>query len=224
MNVLLIEDEQRISLLVERSLKENGFVVTTAFDGKTGLSMALQEDFSLILLDIMLPGMNGLEVCNAIRKTGNNTPILMLTALGTVDDKVEGLNKGADDYLVKPFHMKELIARVVALTRRNYSVNAESKLNFSEVILDRETKMAYRADKEISLTAKEYKLLELFMENTGKVLSRSVIAERVWGYDFDPNTNIIDVYVNYLRNKIDKGFHTKLLHTMVGMGYVMKEN
>jgi heavy metal response regulator len=223
MRILLVEDEPKISAFIQQGLTENGFSVVAAYDGKTGLSMALQGNYSVIILDVMLPHLNGLEVCQALRAQGVETPVLMLTALGTIDDKVEGLGKGADDYLVKPFHFKELLARIGALTRRAHSSPGENNLEFADVVLDRQKKSAVRAGKEISLTAKEYKLLELFLTNAGRVLSRSQIAERVWGYDFDPDSNVIDVYINYLRNKIDKGFDKKLLHTMVGMGYVLKE-
>ncbi len=224
MRILLIEDEPKIAAFIQQGLTENGISVVQAYDGRTGLSMALQEDYSAIILDVMLPHLNGLEVCASLRAAGIDTPVLMLTALGTIDDKVEGLGKGADDYLVKPFHFKELLARIGALTRRSYAAPAENHLTLADVVLDRQKKTASRAGREITLTAKEYKLLELLLSNKGRVLSRAVIAERVWDYDFDPNTNVIDVYVNYLRNKIDKGFDKKLIHTMVGMGYIMKDS
>jgi len=224
MQILLIEDEPKIAAFIQKGLNENGYKITTAYDGKLGLSMALQGDYDVIILDIMLPVMNGLEVCKKIREEGLNIPILMLTALGTLDDKVHGLQQGADDYLVKPFHFKELIARVQALTRRQYQqVTNTNTLQVSDLILDRNRKFALRDNKEIVLTAKEYALLEMFMQNSNRVLSRSDIAEHVWGYDFDSSSNVIDVYINYLRNKIEKGFSSKLIHTIVGMGYIMKE-
>ncbi len=224
MKVLLIEDEPKIAAFIQQGLSEHGFSVVQAYDGKTGLSMAQQDEFAVIILDVMLPYLNGHEVASRLRVAGTDTPILMLTALGTVDDKVDGLGSGADDYLVKPFHFKELLARLGALTRRSHAQTAEAALEIDDLSLDRERKTALRDEKEIVLTAKEYKLLELFLQNKGRVLSRSLIAERVWGYDFDPNTNVIDVYVNYLRNKVDKGFERKLIHTVVGMGYIMKES
>ena len=168
--------------------------------------------------------MSGLEICKSIRQNGINTPILMLTALGTIDDKVQGLQLGADDYLVKPFHFKELIARIQALTRRqNQHTSNNNELRIADLVLNRSSKIVHRDNKEITLTAKEYALLDMFMQNINRVLSRSDIAEHVWGYDFDTGSNVIDVYVNYLRNKIEKGFSSKLIHTIVGMGYIMKE-
>jgi two-component system, OmpR family, copper resistance phosphate regulon response regulator CusR len=187
--------------------------------------MAIQEDYDVIILDIMLPSINGLEVCEQLRKEQVRVPIIMLSALGTVDDKVEGLQRGADDYMVKPFHFKELLSRIHALTRRNNkNIYTTSSLSFADLHLDRERKIAIRGKKEIILTAKEYGLLELFIVNSNRVLSRSFIAEKVWGNDFDASSNVIDVLINYLRNKIDKGFPNKLIHTVVGMGYSMKES
>ena len=224
MQLLLIEDEPKIVTFIQKGLSEVGYDLTVAYDGKLGLSMALQGDFDVIILDIMLPVINGLEVCKQIREKGINTPILMLTALGTIDDKVVGLQQGADDYLVKPFHFKELIARIQALTRRQtLQVANNNILQVADLRLDRNRKFATRDNKEIVLTAKEYALLEMFMQNSNRILSRIDIAERVWGYDFDSSSNVIDVYVNYLRNKIEKGFSSKLIHTVVGMGYIMKE-
>jgi len=196
-----------------------------AYDGKSGLSIAQQGDFDLIILDVMLPFINGLEICKKIRQADTVTPVLMLTALGTLDDKVEGLQQGADDYLVKPFHFKELIARIQALTRRkNAPVLTNNVSRIADLILDRHKKTAHRNNQEIMLTAREYALLDLFMHNINRLLTRSEIAEQVWGYNFDSNSNVIDVYVNYLRNKIEKGFSSKLIHTVVGMGYIMKVN
>jgi len=224
MQLLLVEDEPKIVTFIKKGLNEVGYDLTVAYDGKLGLSMALQGDYDVIILDIMLPIINGLEVCKRIREKGINTPILMLTALGTIDDKVVGLQQGADDYLVKPFHFKELIARIQALTRRQtFQVSNNSILKVADLRLDRNRKFASRDNKELVLTAKEYALLEMFMQNSNRILSRNDIAERVWGYDFDSSSNVIDVYVNYLRNKIEKGFSSKLIHTVVGMGYIMKE-
>lgn len=225
LQILLIEDEPKIAAFIQKGLSESGYDITVAYDGKLGLSMALQQDFSVIILDIMLPFINGLEICKQIRAANINVPILMLTALGTLDDKVMGLDHGADDYLVKPFHFKELIARIQALTRRQHQQTVGSNtLQMGDLLLDRNKKFAMRDNKEIVLTAKEYALLEMFMQNPNRVLSRSYIAEHVWGYDFDSNSNVIDVYINYLRNKIEKGFSSKVIHTIIGMGYIMKES
>ena len=224
MKLLLVEDEPKIAAFIQKGLNENGHEITIAYDGKSGLSMALQGDYDVIILDVMLPFMSGLEICKSIRQNGINTPILMLTALGTIDDKVQGLQLGADDYLVKPFHFKELIARIQALTRRqNQHTSNNNELRIADLVLNRSSKIVHRDNKEITLTAKEYALLDMFMQNINRVLSRSDIAEHVWGYDFDTGSNVIDVYVNYLRNKIEKGFSSKLIHTIVGMGYIMKE-
>ena len=223
MKLLLVEDEPKIAAFIQKGLNEMGYELTLAYDGKSGLSMALQGHYDIIILDVMLPFVTGLEICKRIRENGINTPVLMLTALGTIDDKVQGLQQGADDYLVKPFHFKELIARVQALARRqNQQVSTNNELHIADLSLNRSSKNVYRDNKEIVLTAKEYALLEMFMQNINRVLSRNDIAEHVWGYDFDSGTNVIDVYINYLRNKIEKGFSSKLIHTIVGMGYVMK--
>ena len=224
MQLLLIEDEPKIAAFIQKGLNENGYGLTIAYDGKLGLKMALQGEYDLIILDIMLPALSGLDICKQIRLAGINTPVLMLTALGTLDDKVHGLRQGADDYLVKPFHFKELVARIEALTRRSHQQPvAINTLQVADLVLDRNRKFAQRDGKEIVLTAREYALLELFMKNTNRLLSRSDIAEQVWGYEFDAGSNVIDVYINYLRNKIEKGFSSKLIHTMVGMGYIMRE-
>jgi DNA-binding response OmpR family regulator len=227
MKFLLVEDELKIAAFIQKGLSENGDQLTIAYDGKLGLNMALQEEFDVIVLDIMLPGLNGLEVCAKLRKEGIETPILLLTALGTIDDKVAGLQQGADDYLVKPFHFRELLARLYALGRRRNHKAAnpdQDIMTVGDLQLDRLSKMASRNGTAISLTAKEYAILEVFMRNTNRVLSRTFIADEIWGYGNDSNSNVIDVYVNYLRNKIDKGFDSKLIHTMVGMGYIMKIN
>ena len=223
MNVLLIEDEAKVAEFIKKGLSENGYNITVSYDGYTGMKMALQEDYDAIILDVMIPSVNGLELCKKLRAEKLTVPVLMLSALGTIEDKIEGFEHGTDDYLVKPFHFKELLLRLQALTRRNNAnVSLESPLSFGDIFLDRERKIAKRNNKEIILTAKEYALLELFLQNGNKVLSRSFIAERVWGNDFDVSSNLIDVYINYLRNKIDKGFGHKMIYTIVGMGYSMK--
>lgn len=225
MNILLVEDESKVSEFIKKGLTENGFNVTVSYDGDTGKRMALQEDFDVIVLDVMLPNLNGFDLCRQLREHHVTSPILLLSALGSVDDKVEGFQKGADDYLVKPFHFKELLHRLQALARRHYKQGqmASPELSFASITLDQDKKIARREGKEIVLTAKEYALLELFILNNNRVLSRSFIAEKVWGNNFDSSSNVVDVYVNYLRNKIDKGFSDKLLHTVIGMGYIMKQ-
>ncbi|MCW3466478.1 response regulator transcription factor [Chitinophaga nivalis] len=224
MKILVIEDESKVVAFIKRGLEEHHHQVETATDGVTGQQMGLEQDYDLIILDIMLPGLNGITICKNLRAHEVQTPLLMLTALNATHDIVDGLNAGADDYLAKPFHFSELVARVNALSRRKNNFRPEKAvLTFADLQLDTNTKTARREEQEIILTAKEYALLELFLKNTGKVLSRALIAEAVWGLEFDTGTNTIDVYVNYLRNKIEKGFNgEKLLHTVVGMGYVMK--
>jgi two-component system copper resistance phosphate regulon response regulator CusR len=224
MKILVIEDELKVGAFIKRGLEEQLHQVELAYDGESGQKAAMQEDYDLIILDIMLPHINGLTICKNIRARQIQTPILMLTALNTTHDVVDGLNSGADDYLAKPFHFSELIARINALSRRkNHFQQGNPILSLADLQLDTYTKMANREGKEIVLTAKEYALLELFLKNTGKVLSRAFIAEAVWGIEFDTGTNTIDVYVNYLRNKVEKGFSgERLIHTVVGMGYVMK--
>ena len=225
MNVLLIEDEAKVADFIKKGLSENGYNVTVSYDGVTGKRMALQEDYDLIIMDVMLPSINGFELCRQLRAERMGSPILMLSALGTVDDKVKGFEEGADDYLVKPFYFKELLYRLRSLTRRyRRSPEVNTNLSYCDVTLDWEKRVAKRGDREIVLTAKEYALLELFLRNNRKVLSRSFIAEKVWGNDFDPSSNIVDVYINYLRNKIDKGFSSKLIHTVIGVGYIMKND
>ncbi len=224
MQILLIEDEPKIASFIQKGLNENGYELTIAYDGRSGLSMALNGDFEVIILDVMLPFVNGLDICKRLRTEGVRTPVLMLTALSSVDNIVTGLQHGADDYLAKPFRFKELIARVQALTRRQfYNVIGDNTLQVADLLLDRNTKSARRDNKDIVLTAKEYLLLEMLMQNSNKVLSRATIAEHVWGQEFDSSSNVIDVYISYLRNKIEKNFSSKLIHTVVGMGYIMKD-
>ncbi|ATL47505.1 DNA-binding response regulator [Chitinophaga caeni] len=225
MKILLIEDEPKVAAFIRQGLEEHQHQVDVAYDGLTGEKAALQQDYDIAIIDVMLPYKNGLELAEIIRK---ETPIMiiMLTALNTTQDVVSGLRAGADDYLAKPFHFAELLARIEALARRKNTVinpNNNHLLKYEDLSLDTHSKMAYREDQEIKLTAREYALLELFMKNTHKVLSRMTIAEYVWGLDFDTGTNTIDVYINYLRNKIDKGFSGgQLIHTVIGMGYMMR--
>jgi DNA-binding response OmpR family regulator len=221
--ICLIEDEAKVADFIKKGLEENDFSVDIAVDGLEGQKMALKGGYDIVILDMMLPYIGGLEVCRLIRHENKSIPVLILSALGTIDDKVNGLNAGADDYLVKPFHLKELIARIEALSRRNHMAPKENQLlEFEDIKVNCWSKTVERAGKAITLTTKEYLLLELFMRNPNKMLSRENIAESVWGADFDINTNVIDVYINYLRNKIDKGFDKKLIHTIIGMGYILR--
>lgn len=223
MKILVVEDERKVASFIKRGLEENNYEVDIAYDGTTGKDKALSESFNLIILDINLPELNGVEVCRQIREK-KQVPILMLTALGTLDNKVTGLDAGADDYLVKPFEFQELLARIRALSRRAPETNAGITYKVADLELNTGTKSVKRSGVIIELTAKEYNLLEYFLKNQGKVLSRADIAENVWDLNFDTGTNIIDVYINYLRKKIDKDFSPKLIHTLIGMGYVLKED
>lgn len=220
----LAEDDSKIASLIKTGLQEHNYKVTTIPDGIMALNAFQEEVFDLIILDVMMPGMNGIEVCRQLRETNKEVPILMLTALGSVDDKVLGLNSGADDYLVKPFHFKELLARIEAMLRRHSPAFTQQKnnLSYEGVEMDTYSKTVKRDGKDVQLTAKEFTLLELFLKNPNRLLSRQYIAENAWDISFDTGTNVIDVYVNFLRNKIEKGFDRKLIHTKIGMGYIMK--
>ena len=221
--VCLVEDEQKVAAFICKGLEEHGYKVKTAKNGGEAKTLIATEDFDLLILDIMLPDINGIELCRQIRLTNTQTPILILSALEQVQNKVAGLKAGADDYLIKPFHFSELLARIEALLRRQKIVVKEDHtLVFDDLKLDTWSNVAERAGNQITLTAKEFTLLELFMRNPNKILSREFIAEQVWGIDFDTGTNFIDVYVNYLRKKIEKGFTKKLIHTVIGMGYILK--
>jgi two-component system copper resistance phosphate regulon response regulator CusR len=224
-NICLVEDEQKVAAFISKGLEEQGYKLSIANDGITAKSLLQKHDFDLLILDVMLPDINGIELCRQIRFTDTKTPILMLTALDQIQNKVSGLKAGADDYLVKPFHFIELLARVEALLRRQKVVETvDHILVFDDLKLDTWSNIAERAGQQIALTAKEYTLLELFMSHPNKVLSREYIAEQVWKIDFDTGTNFIDVYVNYLRKKIEKGFKNKLIHTVIGMGYILKSD
>jgi two-component system copper resistance phosphate regulon response regulator CusR len=223
MNILLIEDEPEVVGFIKKGLEEQGHNITAVYDGQSGKTIAIEKDFDLVILDVMLPHFNGFEVCKYIRRNKKDLPILMLTALGTVHDKVEGLESGADDYLTKPFHFEELLARIKALVRRQMASTPGKIYSAGDLVVDYHKKTVFREGKEILLTAKEFTLLEVFITNKGRVLSRTFIAEFVWGINFDRGTNLIDVYINYLRSKIDKGFSKKLIHTVIGMGYVLKD-
>ncbi|VAX27106.1 Two-component transcriptional response regulator, LuxR family [hydrothermal vent metagenome] len=222
MRVLIVEDEKKVAAFIKKGLEEETYAVDVAYNGEDGLHLGLGNQYDLIILDLMLPIINGLEVLSRLRESKVDTPILLLTAKDSVEDKVTGLNTGADDYLTKPFAFSELLARIRVLLRRG---KAETKtvLQIKGLSLDLVSHKVKRNDEEIELTGKEYSLLEYFMRNQGKVLTRTMIAEHVWDYNFDTFTNVIDVYVNHLRKKIDKGYPEKLLHTLRGVGYIMKE-
>lgn len=231
--ILLVEDEAHVVSFIKKGLSEEGFEVSVAFDGKTGLDLSLENNFDIIILDIMLPEMNGLEVCKNIRLKNQTVPILFLTALGTSENIVLGLENGADDYLVKPFKFIELIARIKTLLRRtkgttnnsnDNSINLENIYTFNELKINDYTKTVTLANEEVSLTSTEYKLLLYFLKNKNKVLSRMDILEAVWGVDYDLGTNVVDVYVNYLRKKVDTQPDNKIIQTVIGMGYVLREN
>ena len=224
MNILVVEDDQRVAELIQRGLEENGFNPTLAYDGLSGKKLALNNTYDLIITDIILPKIDGLDLCKQIRKIQPGTPIIMLTALGTTDDKVEGFDAGADDYLVKPFEMRELLARIrVLLKRRSADDNSSgSLLKIADLEMNLHTKLVKRNGIEIALTPKEFKLLEYMLQNKERVLSRVEIADKVWDTHFDTGTNFIDVYINYLRRKVDRDFDKKLIHTKSGMGFILK--
>ena len=223
MKILLIEDEPKVAAFIKKGLEEQSYDVDQAYDGTFGVKMALQHEYDVILLDVILPHVNGLDVCREIRKHNSTVAILMLTALGSTDDKITGLDAGADDYLTKPFEFKELLARIRALTRRGTDSNSGEKLSIADLELDVAKKTVTRGGKPINLTAREFALLYYLLRNQGKVVSRVDITEQVWETSFDTGSNVIDVYINFLRKKIDKGYENRLIHTLVGMGYVLKE-
>ena len=222
MRLLIIEDEKKVAGFIKKGLEEETYVVDVAYDGEEGLLLAQQGEYDLIILDLMLPIMDGLEVLSRLRAEKNDVPIILLTAKDSVEEKVTGLNKGADDYLTKPFAFSELMARIRVLLRRG-KAEMKTELQIDNLTLDLVSHKVKRNGEEIELTGKEYSLLEYFLRNQGKVLTRTMIAEHVWDYNFDTFTNVIDVYVNHLRKKIDKNFPKKLLHTLRGVGYIMRE-
>lgn len=223
MRILVVEDEKKVAGFIKRGLEEEEFLVDVAHDGEEGVRMAMDVDYDLILMDVMLPKMDGLSAIKEIRARNNRTPVLCLTAKDNVDDIVAGLDSGSDDYLTKPFAFAELISRAKALIRRG-SQDRGAELVFADLRLDPVGHKVWRGNQEIELTAKEYSLLEFFMRNPNQALTRTMIAEHVWDYTFDTFTNIIDVYVNYLRKKIDRDFDNKLIQTVRGVGYILKES
>jgi len=224
MKIIIVEDEPKVASFIKKGLEEQAFMVEQAFDGLIGKSMILGNAYDVIILDVNLPGLNGFELSKIIRENNIKTPILMLTALGTTDDKLTGFEAGADDYLVKPFEFRELLARIKALHKRGSDNQTLAKiLRVADLELNLDQKIAIREGKKIDLTAKEFALLEYFIRNKGKVVSRVDIAEKVWEINFDTGTNVIDVYVNFLRKKVDRDFEKKLINTVVGMGYILKD-
>jgi DNA-binding response OmpR family regulator len=223
--ILVVEDEVHVSSFIKKGLEEEGHFVDVAYDGELGLNLACNREFDVIILDVILPHVNGLEICRKIRERhGFAVPVIMLTALSSSDDIINGLNIGADDYLVKPFKFKELLARINAVLRRRTLGNLSKSYKIADAVLDIETKTVTRAGKTIELTSKEFRLLEFFMANHKRVLSRTTILENVWDANHDIGTNIVELYIKYLRDKIDKNFDTKLIHTVIGMGYVFRED
>ncbi|MDO7874810.1 response regulator transcription factor [Hymenobacter sp. ASUV-10] len=224
MTILLVEDEARLASFIQKGFENEGHEIDVAYDGQAGWSMAQQRAYDLAILDVNLPYLSGLEICRRIRADYPNMAVLLLTALDSLDDKVLGFEAGADDYLAKPFAFKELLLRARALTQRRAALQGQRLLKLADLQLDLDAKIVTRAGQRIDLTTREYSLLEHLLLNQGRIVSRVDIAERVWELNFDTNTNIIDVYVSYLRKKIDRDFTPKLIHTVVGMGYVLRVN
>jgi two-component system, OmpR family, copper resistance phosphate regulon response regulator CusR len=224
MHILIVEDEPKLANLIKEALEQHDFTCDVAYDGMMGKKLASKNTYHLAILDIIIPYLSGIQLCREIRETNSTMPILFLTALGTTDDKVAGFDAGADDYLVKPFEIKELIARVKALTRRSAGFSEVMReLKVADLTLNLDRKIASRGDKTIELTAKEFALLEYLMRNKGRVLSRTIIAEKVWDIDFDTGTNVVDVYINFLRKKVDKEYEHKLIQTRIGSGYFLDD-
>ncbi len=222
MRILVVEDEKKVARFIQQGLEEEHYIVDVVHDGSQGYAMAVTEKYDAIVLDVMLPGKDGITFTRELREQKKSTPILMLTAKSSLEEKVGGLDSGADDYLTKPFAFAELLARLRSLLRRG-AQDKTTMLSLGDLVLDTISHKARRADRVIDLTAKEYALLEFFLRNKDRVLSRTIIAEHIWDYHFDTGTNLIDVYINHLRNKVDTGFEKKLIHTVRGVGYVMKE-
>jgi heavy metal response regulator len=222
MRILIIEDEKKVAGFLKNGLKEEGYAVDDAYDGQAGFDLAVENEYDMIILDLMLPGLDGITLCKKLRDQGNHTPILMLTAREAVKDRVIGLDAGADDYMTKPFAFEELLARVRVILRKR-PVTQELKLEIGNLFLDLITHKVKRGGDEIELTTKEYALLEFLMRNAGTIVTRTMISEHVWDINFETFTNVIDVYINYLRNKIDRDHDEKLIHTVRGRGYVLKK-
>jgi len=225
MKILIVEDEPKVASFIKKGLEENLYEAEIAYDGISADKLSHLYIYDLYILDIIIPGISGLDLCRKLKKQKPDVPVLMLSALGTTDDKLIGFDAGADDYLVKPFEFRELLARVkVLLKKAGQSTDTTNKLIVGDLELDLDKKLAVRGETHIDLTAKEFALLEYFMRNSGRVLSRNDIAEKVWEASFDFGTNVVDVYINFLRKKIDKGFDKKLIHTRVGFGYIFGES
>ncbi len=223
MTILLIEDEPKTQAHIKQGLEENGYSVDAASDGTEGKRMAMVGAYNLIISDIILPGLSGLELCRELRQNQIQTPLLMLTALGGVGHVVEGLDSGADDYLAKPFEFSELLARIRTLTKRTRETTSSQVLAVADLEMDLSARIVRRGDRDIQLTAREYALLECLLRNKGKVLSKQEILRQVWRLDFDTGTNMVEVYVNYLRRKVDRDFPVKLIHTQFGLGYLIRQ-
>jgi two-component system copper resistance phosphate regulon response regulator CusR len=222
-HILVVEDELKVATFIKKGLQTQSFEATIASDGEEAISLFSEQNFDLIILDLNLPDMSGLDVCKHIRESNTRVPILMLTALGTMADKLSGFEVGTDDYMVKPFDFMELLVRVKALLKRTEEIpQPVEKLQVADLELDLDEKVARRGGNVVELTAREFSLLEYLMRNKGKVVSKVDIAEKVWDINFDTGTNFVEVYINYLRNKVDKNFPNKLIHTVVGMGYMLK--
>jgi two-component system, OmpR family, copper resistance phosphate regulon response regulator CusR len=224
--ILLVEDEKKIADALKMGLTEDGYYVETAYDGNIAWKLFQQHSYDLIILDINLPGVNGYDLCKRIRSKDANVPVIMLTALSSLNDKIEGYDAGADDYIIKPFEFKELQMKIRVLLKRtsHQNVPVGTTLKAADLEMNLDSKEVKRGNTMINLTAKEFQLLEYLLRNKNRVVSRSDIAVNVWDIDFDTNTNVIDVYINYVRNKVDKKFEPKLIHTQVGMGYILKDN
>ena len=225
MKILVIEDEPKVASFLRQGLEEQSYDVDVAYDGQTGKRLAVSKEYDLILMDLIIPYINGVELCRELRSNHIQTAVLMLTALGTTDDKISGFDAGADDYLVKPFAFSELLARIKALMKRTRTGAVSGNvLKVADLELNLDQRNVRRGEKVIDLTAKEFALLEFFIRNKGKVLTRAEIARKVWDINFDTGTNVVDVYVNFIRKKIDKDFPTKLIHTHIGVGYMLKDD
>ena len=223
MKLLLVEDDPKISSFIKIGLEANNYKVDIAYDSPIAEKFALSRKYDVMILDVVIPGISGFELCKNIRNNNIMTPVLFLTSLDSIEDKLTGFNSGGDDYLVKPFSFQELLARLKALNRRNGDIKVKQVLKIADLEIDTSSRKVKRGGKDIFLTATEYKILELLIENEGKVFDRVHIAEKIWGFSFNSGTNIIDVHINSIRRKIDKEFNTKLIHTRKGFGYVLSE-